>query len=949
LSRYSWNDVSEAFFHESLQRQVFHYLVPKENKAERPRQFHDDNSHYSIDDHDDLLSVGSTPRAADGVRAPYCSPSGPSAFFPHEDIQNENLDDSARFSPELAYLGDAADEISMHYRLFRTFEVTKMSGRICLFQIYFLQMVSGNRDALEDGNTDDDHLHSKITSQKEDLQIYNASLGFPTSMVRSELVDEFKKIVAVNDYEGLLFRMQLLYTPKQLNIFLRNAVRNAIKYDVVKGFDFELLEGSRKPEDPKEFDITHATDHLSDDGTDVQSSTKLYREWSKLWKEARTTHQNLHDRYPDYVQRWTNITVESKSKKANDSSPARRQATDNMHRDRSGTHMNPISPKINRKQRRYQNNQVLESIVQNGTSPAAFARSTVGIADRFSASTRTYSAVAASNRSVPRFPMQFGQQTSTQIGSSRGTGSVVAEATDLNSLPLRVDKPTLSRTSSNSSGSGFKSKSSTPTYGTPTFAGFSPSSSASRKQFVSNKKISSVGSSGHQPSPASHASKQSSTNRYDGRAGPTKQSFGRQASTGSGGSHGGLKSSSKDAADSASIESSQSSQQSRRTAPQVPVGSAASGRPRSGSIESFLSLNEENKESRNNNGLARLKSLPTKFECVSVPVRGRSSSLGDSASSPRDCQVQHAGGSPQIGATNPRLLVETKAGVGVPGKAGASGKASALRAEASSFTPMSTFSGVSTNTNSMQSGDNISVANSATNSRITDHENRSLCSYSSLSTIATILDNGTVIPASESKQDGSATSSVKEQRLWSKVAAGINNSNAVEAVVSLLNIGDDFSLGGRSGTASGSNSGSNSARADFLDPAADADLEIEGTTIFDGVMPATSQAYRAPTSSYRNGSNNPERRRIWSSSQSTSMGAHTGNIQTGRNVGGRFDQRNTRRWPNERTRTNSGAVSVSDSSYINDSNYSWQQSQHDSQAYRGRQPNEHAQRYQQKK
>lgn len=352
LSGYSWNKVSEAFFRESLRRQVFHYLVLKEKKAERPSHFNDDNSHYSIDDHDDLLSVGSTPRPTDFARAAYYSPSGPGSFFPREEeIQNENMDDSARYSPELAYLGDPTDEVSLHYRLFRTFEVTKMSGRICLFQIYFLQMVSGSGN--EDRKDEEDQEYVKAALQKEELQIYNASLGFPTSMVRSELVDEFKKILAVNDYEGLLFRMQLFYTPKQMNIFLRNAVREAIKKDIVKGFDFDLLEGSRKPEDDTEFDI------LKDAVTDEE----LYREWSKLWEEARTTHAGLRDRYPEAVQRWKDIAAASKAKKAESSSPSKRRSTDMKQFNRPGKPIQPTSPRLSHKQRRNKQNEVLEKMI----------------------------------------------------------------------------------------------------------------------------------------------------------------------------------------------------------------------------------------------------------------------------------------------------------------------------------------------------------------------------------------------------------------------------------------------------------------------------------------------------------------------------------------------------------------------------------------------------------
>jgi hypothetical protein len=59
------------------------------------------------------------------------------------------------------------------------------------------------------------------------LKLYNASLGRPTAAMRTNYQQEFEAIVNVSNYQEFLDRLGCDYTPEQMTILLRNAVRAA--------------------------------------------------------------------------------------------------------------------------------------------------------------------------------------------------------------------------------------------------------------------------------------------------------------------------------------------------------------------------------------------------------------------------------------------------------------------------------------------------------------------------------------------------------------------------------------------------------------------------------------------------------------------------------------------------------------------------------------------------
>ena len=117
------------FFEESLLRQV-HWFVNESAKSSSKNRFpttpssniqDDDDGSNQPDDHDDLMSVSSLGGA--GLTTPRDQSTEPKRVSVIEE----------KYSPELAVLD--TDQISTHYRLFKTFEVTKLSSRIVLFQV----------------------------------------------------------------------------------------------------------------------------------------------------------------------------------------------------------------------------------------------------------------------------------------------------------------------------------------------------------------------------------------------------------------------------------------------------------------------------------------------------------------------------------------------------------------------------------------------------------------------------------------------------------------------------------------------------------------------------------------------------------------------------------------------------------------------------------------------
>jgi hypothetical protein len=75
-----------------------------------------------------------------------------------------------------------------------------------------------------------DGTSSGNASQRNDdvvLRLYHASLGRPTAAMRTNYQQEFTNIVQVSNYKEFLTRLGCHYSPEQMTVLLRNAVRAA--------------------------------------------------------------------------------------------------------------------------------------------------------------------------------------------------------------------------------------------------------------------------------------------------------------------------------------------------------------------------------------------------------------------------------------------------------------------------------------------------------------------------------------------------------------------------------------------------------------------------------------------------------------------------------------------------------------------------------------------------
>lgn len=135
-----------------------------------------------------------------------------------------------------------------------------------LLQIYFLQSIarkfvnhSGSFPPRAEIGKETESL-SSVNRRNDDivLKLYNASLGRPTAAMRTNYQQEFEAIVNVSNYQEFLHRLGCDYTPEQMTILLRNAVRAAC----VKRYGGLKL-----------MDIFGDTSHEKLPGKDVFSST----------------------------------------------------------------------------------------------------------------------------------------------------------------------------------------------------------------------------------------------------------------------------------------------------------------------------------------------------------------------------------------------------------------------------------------------------------------------------------------------------------------------------------------------------------------------------------------------------------------------------------------------------------------------------------------------------
>lgn len=176
------------------------------------------------------------------------------------------------------------------YRLKHTFECSKRSCQLCMFYLFFLQIIAkkdaggtgidDSREADSDGRErgwsegvgeedenvslrDEDDIHASFRHQQqrdnnnedyqgslkhfqhreknaEMLEFYNSSLGRPTRIMGDVVRTAISSILDVDNYWDFLQRIGLtFYSPAMVSVLLRNAVRHAHSEGYIPQFDLE--------------------------------------------------------------------------------------------------------------------------------------------------------------------------------------------------------------------------------------------------------------------------------------------------------------------------------------------------------------------------------------------------------------------------------------------------------------------------------------------------------------------------------------------------------------------------------------------------------------------------------------------------------------------------------------------------------------------------------------
>ncbi len=93
------------------------------------------------------------------------------------------------------------------YRLETTFDCTKTSRRLLMFQVAFLQMVYGEKKS--NNNNNNNNASPPAPSIRQLVERYNGSYGYPSAGQAERLQEICKQIFEVNRWRGFYQRLGL--------------------------------------------------------------------------------------------------------------------------------------------------------------------------------------------------------------------------------------------------------------------------------------------------------------------------------------------------------------------------------------------------------------------------------------------------------------------------------------------------------------------------------------------------------------------------------------------------------------------------------------------------------------------------------------------------------------------------------------------------------------------
>jgi hypothetical protein len=136
---------------------------------------------------------------------------------------------------------------------------------------------------------------TQSTKRNDDiiLQLYHASLGRPTAAMRNNYRQEYENIVKVSNYRQFLDRLGYTFTPEQVTVLLRNAVRAACAkhYGGLKVSD--IIGNSINEPLPTASTVSwEEVDRVATESYLIQTRAQGKSIWTQRKKELKLTKQS---------------------------------------------------------------------------------------------------------------------------------------------------------------------------------------------------------------------------------------------------------------------------------------------------------------------------------------------------------------------------------------------------------------------------------------------------------------------------------------------------------------------------------------------------------------------------------------------------------------------------------------------------------------------------------
>ena len=151
------------------------------------------------------------------------------------------------------------------FRLCQTFQCARASYRVLMFQNYFVKAIACRRDLVDPSISS--RTEALRLRRSRVLELYNRSFGRVTSGMWEGLRNECRSILAVNTYPGLFARIGLEYSPSQMTVLLRNAVRNAYNKQYLGFFTKKYPHCDLKQFQPSRLAATEILPDIADDAS----------------------------------------------------------------------------------------------------------------------------------------------------------------------------------------------------------------------------------------------------------------------------------------------------------------------------------------------------------------------------------------------------------------------------------------------------------------------------------------------------------------------------------------------------------------------------------------------------------------------------------------------------------------------------------------------------------